>query len=728
MLYAIVGLIGLTLIGLATYALVRNGELAAQLATLREASEGMEAGYAAEIESLKGQLESRNAAHQKELRVRADLLGREREENLARLARLEALKRKEDWELADRHSRAIEAFKTELASLEKFRHIPNVIEKSNHLESEIAARLAQAQRQADETVLIAHKDAERMKARIGVKLAEAEQKAYDIIQAANREASNIKHRILSEMDSDAKQAKDSLRIAESQAASLVEEAQVQARQITSQARKQAKEKVQEVDEALARASANALEIREKAEARAREIAGQAHDALRRYEFYEAAAKAKQNVIEGYAGTYVLSASHMLDELSEEYGFHKAGERLKTARDRTRVMEKNGLAATCNYPAGWKRDYAISFVLGAFNGRVDSILARLKPANQGRLIQEIKDVYALSNHNGEVFKNARIHEEYLDARLEELKWAVAVQRIKEKEREEQRAIREQLRDEEKAKKEFQRAIKQAEKEEAALAKGMERARLEYQAADAQARLKYEAERRELEEKLHRLELEAEKESSAEMLRQIQQEAEKQARENEDRQREYEARIEVISTKLGEYDDKKRALSMAQQTRVGHVYVISNIGSFGEDVFKIGLTRRLDPLDRVKELGDASVPFSFDVHAMIRSDDAPALELALHRRFLQNQVNKVSRRKEFFRLKLQDIRRVVEELAPQVKWTMVAEARDYRDSLAMDQHLLEDPEFRRRWAESEAAYEERHIFEDDDEAERHDDEVALIDEAR
>ena len=168
-------------------------------------------------------------------------------------------------------------------------------------------------------------------------------------------------------------------------------------------------------------------------------------------------------------------------------------------------------------------------------------------------------------------------------------------------------------------------------------------------------------------------------------------------------------------------------MAQQTKRGNVYVISNVGSFGEDVFKIGLTRRLEPMDRVKELGDASVPFAFDVHAMIRSEDAPALEAALHRRFLQNQVNKVNRRKEFFRLKLQDIRSVVDELAPEVKWTMAAEARDYRDTLAMERHLQEDPEFRRQWTESEAAYESRHMFDDEgDEPELDQENIALADE--
>jgi len=101
-------------------------------------------------------------------------------------------------------------------------------------------------------------------------------------------------------------------------------------------------------------------------------------------------------------------------------------------------------------------------------------------------------------------------------------------------------------------------------------------------------------------------------------------------------------------LKEAEEKnKRAQSMAELTKSGHVYVISNIGSFGDDVLKIGMTRRLDPMDRVDELGDASVPFDFDVHAMIYSDDAPALEKELQAIFAKHQVNKVNCRKEFFR---------------------------------------------------------------------------------
>jgi hypothetical protein len=116
-------------------------------------------------------------------------------------------------------------------------------------------------------------------------------------------------------------------------------------------------------------------------------------------------------------------------------------------------------------------------------------------------------------------------------------------------------------------------------------------------------------------------------------------------------------------------------------MGHVYVISNIGSFGEDVYKIGMTRRLEPMDRVIELGDASVPFPFDVHAMIRSDDAPTLEKHLHKHFMMDQVNKLNPRKEFFKLGIANIKQAVDELGIEAHWTLTADAREYRESLAM-----------------------------------------------
>ena len=131
------------------------------------------------------------------------------------------------------------------------------------------------------------------------------------------------------------------------------------------------------------------------------------------------------------------------------------------------------------------------------------------------------------------------------------------------------------------------------------------------------------------------------------------------------------------------DKENVLQREQNTRAGFVYIISNIGSFGEQVFKIGMTRRLDPMDRISELSSASVPFPFDVHALIFSDDAPALETVLHHHFQSQQVNKVNARKEFFRVDLDSIKKVVlENHNATVQFVEIPEATEYRETLRIE----------------------------------------------
>ena len=118
------------------------------------------------------------------------------------------------------------------------------------------------------------------------------------------------------------------------------------------------------------------------------------------------------------------------------------------------------------------------------------------------------------------------------------------------------------------------------------------------------------------------------------------------------------------------------------RAGYVYIISNIGAFGENVYKIGMTRRLEPQERIDELGDASVPFNFDVHAMIFSDDAPALENALHKAFENKKLNMVNHRREFFNVTLEEIKEVVKNNFDQtVEFIDVADAEQYRISQKM-----------------------------------------------
>lgn len=152
---------------------------------------------------------------------------------------------------------------------------------------------------------------------------------------------------------------------------------------------------------------------------------------------------------------------------------------------------------------------------------------------------------------------------------------------------------------------------------------------------------------------------------------------------------ECRIAELEAALAEaHATSKRARAMAEMTKSGYVYIISNIGSFGEDVVKIGLTRRLEPDDRVKELGDASVPFGFDTHAMIYTDETPALESALHKEFADRRVNASNMRKEFFRVGLEEVEEAVGRLAPSASFFSDREAQEWHETLSRRKESLKD----------------------------------------
>lgn len=396
------------------------------------------------------------------------------------------------------------------------------------------------------------------------------------------------------------------------------------------------------------AKADAEKILFDANIKAEEIAGDAIKALNNQRDIEKTAKAMRNIIEGYGDRYLIPTYSLLDDLAEEFGHTEAGVKLKDTREYTRKLISEGKAAKCEYVENYRRTTAINFVLDAFNGKVDSILSKVKKDNYGTLEKKIRDAYQIVNNNGKAFRDAVITQEYLQTRLAELKWAVVAQELKWKEQEEQRMIREQIREEEKAKREYEKAIKEAQKEEETLKRLIEKAQKEVTLASIEQKEK-------LEEMLRELEL-----------------------------------------KLKEAEEKnQRAISMAQQTKSGNVYIISNIGSFGEDVYKIGMTRRLEPMDRIRELGDASVPFEFDVHSMIYSNDAPNLERELHKKFLRLQMNKVNPRKEFFKISLSEIKDEIDKMEINAKWTLKAEARQYRESLAIEAAIENDQEKQKQW---------------------------------
>lgn len=162
-------------------------------------------------------------------------------------------------------------------------------------------------------------------------------------------------------------------------------------------------------------------------------------------------------------------------------------------------------------------------------------------------------------------------------------------------------------------------------------------------------------------------------------------------NAEQRAKFEEEAALLNQKLAEAEAKnQRALSMAQQTQKGNVYIISNAGSFGDEIFKIGMTRRLEPMDRVDELSDASVPFDFDVHAMIPCEDPPALEAALHHAFDDLRINQVNFRKEFFRVPLERVRSLITEKGIDASFTMLADAHEWRETQVINKMTPEERE--------------------------------------
>ncbi|WP_325893320.1 DUF4041 domain-containing protein [Grimontia sp. NTOU-MAR1] len=321
------------------------------------------------------------------------------------------------------------------------------------------------------------------------------------------------------------------------------------------------------------------------------------------------------------------------------------EEIKDVRQQQKDMIKDKTAVTFPESMVISNDKAfnnkilngqVKLMLTAFNIECDLLIGKVSPSSFGRTLERIEKL-ANTLEKSAATLECGFDIDYIELKFEECKLQYQYTLKKQEELTEQKLIKEQIREEQRAIKEFEKAISDAEKEEKMYRNLLEKAQRELAKATEQDRS------------------------------------------------EMEQRIAILEQQLAEAEAKEeRAKSMAEQTRRGHVYVISNIGSFGEDVYKIGLTRRLEPLDRVKELGDASVPFPFDVHAMIYTDDAPALETALHREFNSKRVNAVNLRKEFFNVDLTSIQEAVERIAGiEAEFKMTALAEDYYESLRLSE---------------------------------------------
>ncbi|MCG3183803.1 MAG: hypothetical protein ICCCNLDF_01912 [Planctomycetes bacterium] len=315
-------------------------------------------------------------------------------------------------------------------------------------------------------------------------------------------------------------------------------------------------------------------------------------------------------------------------------------------DRHKKFVKEGRATFCD--ANWsmggsKREGSkltkdlTKLILRAFNAECEAAVGKVRWNNFKVMRKRIEKSFETINNLVARWKLS-LTNQYLQLWLEELTLTHEHKEQLEREREEQRIIRAQIREEERARREAEKAKEDAEK------------------AEREAQEKTEATRKLLEA----ARLEARTEEAAK----------------------YEEQLAQLETLLIEaHANSQRAASMAELTKAGHVYIVSNIGSFGEDVYKIGMTRRMEPLERVKELGDASVPFYFDVHGMIFAEDAPKLENDLHNLFWHRRLNLVNDRKEFFKVSMQEIVDGCNSVGLEVELTLVAEAKEFRQSEAI-----------------------------------------------
>lgn len=319
------------------------------------------------------------------------------------------------------------------------------------------------------------------------------------------------------------------------------------------------------------------------------------------------------------------------------------DKLSAVRARQKECIKNGTALSGN--ANWTVNGSLSqgkkmvkdmqkLLLRAFNSECDETIGKIKYNNIDASVKKIQNSSVAISKLGNIMGIA-ITSQYYNLKIQEAYLALEYQLQKQKEKEEAKEARAQMREAAKLQKEIEEQRKKIEKEQAHYQKALLSIMKQLESASDSNKEELQAKRNELESVLGNIEL---------------------------------------SLKNIDYREANQ--------RAGYVYIISNIGSFGENVYKIGMTRRLDPQERIDELGDASVPFNFDVHAMIFSDDAPALESALHKAFEDKKLNMVNTRREFFNVTLDEIKDVIRKnFDKTVEFVDTPEANQYRISLKM-----------------------------------------------
>lgn len=331
----------------------------------------------------------------------------------------------------------------------------------------------------------------------------------------------------------------------------------------------------------------------------------------------------------------VNSDRYKEELDKIRSNQKALIKNGTAISKTQTWVVNGSTAE-----GKKMVRDISkLLLRAFNGECEHLTAKVKYNNFDAYKKRIESAKEAIDKLGRCM-SISINYEYFDLKIKELHLAFEYKQMKQKEKEEQRMLREQLREEARLKKEIEEARRKIKKEQT-----------HYKNAISA-----------MKEKIASAKTSDDKEVFVQKLSELEEQAEQ------------------VEKHIADIDYRE------SNQKAGYVYVISNIGSFGEGVYKIGMTRRLDPMDRVRELGDASVPFGFDIHAMIFSDNAPKLEAAIHKAFENRKVNMVNTRREFFRVSLDEIKDTINKnFDGSVDFIETADAEQFRESEKLRQQM-------------------------------------------
>jgi len=452
-------------------------------------------------------------------------------------------------------------------------------------------------------------------------LMKANEVSNEITKLAHTEAENIISRAKKERDIAILSAEEEVAIAEEKATKLLQEAEVFSEKLRQEVAGEIEEiknsAEKERNELMTSVLRRAEETKESAQKELVKLEGQKDELLKKIRELEKKLSSSKTAVEHKS---IAEAMAPYQYLMNGPVSSKIKAKLEKVKDKQKSLILKGKAYKITSFISWNNNLAsgkamqkrhAKFLLIAFNAEVDNLISNTSAKNFTSNAKKIEKWFDQVNKNGQD-SCIVLSRDLLSLRLEEQRYVFEHKYKKEMELEEQRYMRETLREEAKVKREIEKFVIEREKEEKSYQKDLKQALLTIETAS--------------QEQVDKLTL----------------------------------HIEELKLKLSRAtEEKERALSMAQLTRSGYVYIISNKGSFGQNVYKIGMTRRLEPLDRVRELSGASVPFYYDVHALIPSDDAPSLENKLHNKFAAKRVNKVNQRREFFRLSPEDIENALKE---------------------------------------------------------------------